>query len=50
MSIPLPEYVPFPLYHGTSRIWEQSNREHGLEEGGSIEKLRTLEFSLSGAR
>jgi hypothetical protein len=44
MSIPLPEYVPFPLYHGTSTIWEQSIREHGLGGKRIVEELRALEF------
>ncbi len=44
MSTPLPEYLPFPLYHGTSTLWEQSIRMHGLGGRRILSELRALEF------
>jgi len=44
MNTPLPEYVPFPLYHGTSTVWEHSIRMHGLGGRRIIEELHALEF------
>jgi hypothetical protein len=41
---PLPEYAPFPLYHGTSTLWEQSIQTHGLGGRRITEELRALEF------
>lgn len=36
--------MPFPLYHGTSTLWQQSIREHGLGGRRIIEEFRALEF------
>lgn len=40
----IPEYLPFPLYHGTSTTWEQSIRTHGLGGRNIVHEFRALDY------
>jgi hypothetical protein len=43
MNCPLPEFIPFPLYHGTSTIWRQSIEASGLGGRDIVQEVRAIE-------
>lgn len=43
MSIVFPHILPFPLYHGTSSIWQSSIETHGLGGRDIVQEFRAVE-------